>query len=393
MINIERDTALLRRMNWLAVAAIAALAGIGLLFVYSASRIVDDQPVARCYRQLICLAVSTALFLYIVVTDYRRLSRDAWWIYGITIILLVLVLLVGRTLGGAKRWLFFLGMGFQPAEFAKIATIALLARYLSRPDVDLERWRSVGIVFLIAGLPVSLIGMEPAVGTALVFLPAIFAMMFVAQVRGRILVTIVIAGLAFVALALAVIFVPAELGCSDETQERMLKYVGLRPYHKKRIVSFFRPGKDPMGADWNKRQSEIAIGSGGLYGKGYRNGRANILCYLPKTVAPTDFIFSVLSEEEGFLGSAATLFLFVLVVATGMWTAATAADTLGRLLCVGVTALVFVHVFVNVAMTTGLLPVAGLPLPLMSSGGSFLISMMAGLGIIQSVHVRRRYVH
>lgn len=392
MINLERDVGILKRMNWLAVIAIAGLSGIGLLFIYSASKIVDDQPVARCYRQLIWLGISTAFAAYIVITDYRKIARDAWWIYGITVILLILVLIIGTTMGGAKRWLNFFGMTLQPSEFAKIATIAMLAKHLSRPDIDLDRWKPVGVAFLIAGIPIVLIGMQPAVGTALVFVPTTFAMMFIAGVANRILMTIVITGLSFVILAMAVIFVPAELGCNEETQTKLLKCVGLKPYHKKRILSFFRPGKDPMGADWNKRQSEIAIGSGGLYGKGYRNGRANVLCYLPKTVAPTDFIFSVLSEEEGFLGAVATLFLFVLILATGMWTAATAADSLGRLLCVGVTTMVFVHVFVNAAMTMGILPVAGLPLPLMSSGGSFLISIVAGLGIIQSVHVRRRYV-
>jgi len=392
VINIDRDTAILKKMNWLAIAAIVLLAGIGLLFVYSASRIVEDQPVMRFYRQLMWLCVASGIFVYIVIRDYRKFARDSWWIYGITIILLILVLLVGTTTGGAKRWLFFLGMGFQPAEFAKIATIMLLAKYMSRPDVDFDRWSSVGTIFLLAGIPILLIGMEPAVGTALVFVPATFAMMLIARVRGRILTIIIVTGVAFVILALSAIFVPAELGCSEETQTKILKCVGLKPYHKKRILSFFRPGNDPMGADWNKRQSAIAIGSGGLHGKGYRNGMANVLCYLPKTVAPTDFIFSVLSEEEGFIGSTAVLFLFVIVMATGMWTAATAADTLGRLLCVGMTTLVFIHVFVNAAMTMGLLPVAGLPLPLMSSGGSFLVSMMVGLGIIQSVHVRRRYV-
>lgn len=392
MINLDTLYSLYKRMNLLAVLAIVVLVGTGLAFIYSASKIVDDQPVERCYRQLMWFGISVVFAAYIVATDYRKLARDAWWVYGITIFLLVLVLVVGKTMGGAKRWLFFMGMGFQPSEFAKIATIVLIARYMSRPDVDLDRWRSAGIVFLIAGVPIGLIAMEPAIGTAFVFVPATLAMMYIARVANKILVTLAVAVVTYAVVALVIIFVPAELGCNEKTQARLLKCVALKPYHQKRVKAIIHPGKDRLGADWNKEQSEIAIGSGGLYGKGFRNGRANILCYLPKTVAPTDFIFSVVAEEEGFLGGLAVLLLFTIVIVTGLWTAATAADTLGRLLCVGVTTLVFTHVCINVAMTMGRLPVIGLPLPLMSSGGSFLISMMAGLAIIQSVHVRRRFV-
>lgn len=386
------DFSLLKRMNWLAILPIAALAALGLLFIYSASKIVEDQPVERCYRQAMWFGISAILFACIVATDYRKISRDAWWVYGITIFLLILVLLVGKTMGGAKRWLFFLGMGFQPSEFAKIATVVLIARYLSRPDVDLDKWRAAGVTFLIAGVPIGLIILEPAVGTAFVFVPAMLAMMFIARVAKKVLLTLTIAALTYAIVAASAIFIPPKLNCNVETQTFILKCVVLKPYHAKRIRAIVNPGQDRKGADWNKDQSEIAIGSGGLYGKGFRNGRANILCYLPKTVAPTDFIFSVLAEEEGFLGGLSVILLFTLVIVTGLWTAATASDTLGRLLCVGISTLVFVHVVINVAMTMGRLPVIGLPLPLMSSGGSFLISMMAGLAIIQSVHVRRRVV-
>jgi len=155
---------------------------------------------------------------------------------------------------------------------------------------------------------------------------------------------------------------------------------------------FFDPGRDPLGAGWNKIQSSIAVGSGGFAGKGYLKGTQNVLGFLPRTVAPTDFIYSVIAEEMGFIGSAGLLLLYSILLWAGFRAAQSSRDKLGRLLAVGITSLLFCHVFVNIAMTIGLLPITGLPLPLISYGGSFMVSTMIGLGIVQSVYVRR-YQH
>ena len=187
-------------------------------------------------------------------------------------------------------------------------------------------------------------------------------------------------------------FLPERLGYDEETQGRIARAAGLKTYHKDRVEAFLYPDRDPLGTGWNKMQSEIAIGSGSLTGKGWREGTANVLGYLPKTVAPSDFIFAVVAEEKGFLGAVTVLVLFGTVIAGALLTAASAIDKMGRLLCVGVATMLFTHVFVNVAMTMGVLPIIGIPLPLMSHGGSFAVSMMLVLGIVQSVYVRRRFV-
>jgi rod shape determining protein RodA len=163
----------------------------------------------------------------------------------------------------------------------------------------------------------------------------------------------------------------------------------LDDYQKERILVFFNPGRDPLGAGWNKIQSEIAVGSGGLTGKGYLKGTQNVLGYLPRTVAPTDFIYSVIAEEMGFLGSSLILALYAAILVAGVRVAWRAPDTFGRLLTMGVVTMLFSHVFVNVAMTIGLMPITGLPLPLISYGGSFMLSTMLALGMVQSVNIRR----
>lgn len=172
-------------------------------------------------------------------------------------------------------------------------------------------------------------------------------------------------------------------------QERIASLTGLSDYQRGRIEVFVHPSADPLGAGWNKRQSEIAVGSGGLRGKGYLQGTQNILGFLPRSVAPTDFIYSVVAEEKGFLGSALVLSLFSAILLIGMTTALQTLDPMGRLLCVGISTLLFFHVFINIAMTVGLMPITGLPLPLLSYGGSFMVVMMSALGIIQSVYIRK----
>jgi len=229
---------------------------------------------------------------------------------------------------------------------------------------------------------------QPDLGTALVFVPTAFIMMFVAGVPFRYLGSLAALGVTLVALLLAALFLPARFDASPETQARIQELTGLSDYQRGRIEVFFHPDKDPLGAGWNKRQSEIAVGSGGLWGKGYLHGTQNILGFLPRSVAPTDFIYSVIAEEEGFFGSLMVLALFGVVLMFGMLTALRTRDAMGRLLCVGVVSLFFCHVFINIAMTVGLMPITGLPLPLLSYGGSFMVIMMSALGIIQSVHIR-----
>ena len=198
-------------------------------------------------------------------------------------------------------------------------------------------------------------------------------MLAAAGVRRRILITLVALAALGIASVAALLLVPERMGWPKERQERALARIGLKPYHQKRLEIFLDSSKDPTGAGYNKRQARIAIGSGGWSGKGYLNGAANVLGFLPKKVAPT-----------------VLLVLYGVIVVLIMMAAVASADKLGRLLCVGVAGLLFVHVFVNVGMTMGLLPIVGIPLPLMSCGGTYVVCTLAGLGLVQSVYVRRR---
>lgn len=359
---------ILRRMDWSMVFAVGALLVAGVLFIFSASYRGEDLPVASFYeKQVVWAVLGIGLLVMCTVVDYHRFRDAAWWMYVVGVVLLVLVLVMGKKVYGAYRWLSFFGVQVQPSEFGKLATLLVLARFLSRPGRDLTDPKVVFQVLTIIGIPFLLIVKEPALGTAGMLVPVAFLMMYAAGVPFRYLAILALIGILLMPLGWFV----------------------LDDYQKDRILVFFDPGRDPLGAGWNKIQSEIAVGSGGFAGKGYLKGTQNVLGFLPRTVAPTDFIYSVIAEEMGFVGSLGLLGLYALLLWAGVRAALASRDKLGRMLAVGVTSLLFCHVFVNMAMTIGLLPITGLPLPLISYGGSFMMSTMIGLGVVQSVYVRR----
>jgi len=270
----------------------------------------------------------------------------------------------------------------------KIAFVILLAQLLGYPGRDMRRWRYSIIGLIIALLPVILVVKQPDLGTALIFFPVLLAVMFAAAAPGRIIATFLITGGVIVLLILSVMLLPQRFGMPEQDHKQLMMRVGISPYQRERILVFFDSRRDPLGSGWNKAQSQIAVGSGGLLGKGYMQGTQNILGFLPRTVAPTDFVFSVIAEETGFVGTLTTLTLFSLLLYGGMLAAARASDKMGRLLCVGLMAALFCHIFINIAMTVGLMPITGLPLPLISYGGTFMVCTMSALGIVQSVHIR-----
>jgi rod shape determining protein RodA len=239
-------------------------------------------------------------------------------------------------------------------------------------------------------VPWALILKQPDLGTAMIFVPMALTMLYVAGVSLKALGTLLGTGALAIAFVVGALFLPEKMGWSEARQSQIMRGIGVSHYQRDRLVVFFRPDSDPLGAGWNKRQSEIAVGSGGGWGKGFLNGTQNILRFLPRSVAPTDFIFCVIAEEKGFLGSFVVLSLFAVLVGSAMCTGLQAHDKMGRLLCAGVAAMLFAHVFVNISMTVGLLPITGLPLPLLSYGGSFMMVVMSALGMVQSVHIRSR---
>jgi rod shape determining protein RodA len=382
---------LLRRMNALAALATGLLLAGSVLFVYSACYGSQDSGIRDLYRrQILWVAIGSACYVGFALADYRSLRKLAWWGYGGTLVLLAAVLVLGKKVYGARRWLelFNMGVQLQPSEVAKLAVILVLARRLSWPGENLGHLRPLAQVLAIAAIPMLLIFFQPDLGTALVFVPVMAVMAFVAGVPWKALSTLALIGLAVMAAVVAGLFLPARLGMDEAAQRKIAHGMGISDYQKRRLETFVRSKPDPLGADWNKRQSEIAVGSGSFWGKGFREGTQNILGFLPRSVARTDFIFSVIAEEKGFCGSLAVLALYGILIASGVVAALAAHDKLGRLLCIGVTALLFAHVFVNIGMTVGLLPITGLPLPLLSYGGTFMVVMMSALGMVQSVHIR-----
>jgi len=325
--------------------------------------------------------------------DYRKLRKIGPWFYMVSLALLLAVLVVGTTIYGSRRWLPLvppLGIEVQPSEFAKLSAIILLAGILGRFGAGVKRMGMVIAVLAVVAVPMLLIVIEPDAGTAMIFLPVAFVMMFVAGVPLRRLILLILLGAAVAAPMATVILAPERLGLKEDQAVGVMRVMGVKPYHRKRLRGFIDPSKDPKGAGWNKLQSEISVGSGGKWGKGYKKGDQNVLGFLPRSVAPTDFIYSVIAEEMGFMGSSIVLFLFGMIILFGMHAALAAQDKMGRLLCVGVVAMIFVHAFMNIAMTIGCLPIIGLPLPFLSYGGTFMVITMSSMGIVQSVYIRSR---
>ncbi len=358
----------IKRMDWVFMFSLLALVAIGVLFIYSASaRNVEDALNDMAKRQMVWAIAGVALLLVAAAADYRKVDESAMWFYAIGLTLLLLVSFFGVSRYGAARWLTLFGMQVQPSEFAKLGTLIFLASFLSQPSRDTATWKCLFQTLCIVAAPFILIMKQPDLGTAMTLAPMTLAMMFVGGVRIKHLLLLM--GMGVAALPMGWAF--------------------LSDYQRDRVLVFLDPTKDPLDAGWNTLQSAIAVGSGGLAGKGYLKGTQNVLGFLPRTVAPTDFIFSVIAEEMGFIGSALLLSLFAVLVIGGLRAALRSRDKFGRLLATGVITLLFFHVFVNMAMTIGLMPITGIPLPLISYGGSFMLCTMLGLGLVQSVYVRR----
>jgi rod shape determining protein RodA len=368
MIRRAQIVHLLGRLDYTFVVALLLLTLIGVLFIFSASSRNEEDALSEMTRkQVVWVVVGTLLFLSAVAADYRKLADSAWWLFGISLLLLGLVFFIGTSKYGASRWLNLFGLQVQPSEFAKLSTLILLAAFLSEPSRDTASVKCLAQVLLIVALPFGLIMEQPDLGTAMTLAPLTFAMLFAGGARIKHLAVLVLVALLAMPVA----------------------WLTLADYQKNRILVFLDPSRDPLDAGWNTVQSAIAVGSGGLMGKGYLKGTQNVLGFLPRTVAPTDFIFSVIAEEMGFAGSVVLLSLFTILVWGGLRSALRSRDKFGRLLATGVVTLVFFHMFVNMAMTIGLMPITGIPLPLVSYGGSFMVCTMIGLGIVQSVYVRR----
>ena len=380
-----------KKIDWVMLGTILLLIGLSVLFIYSAQFKSPDDPVGNNYlKQLFFAGMGLGAYVFLTWYDYKKLAVLAWWIYAATMALLLMVFLF-PAVNGAHRWIPLPGITFQPSELGKLAVIIALAAYLSAPGRDPDAWKTFWGCVAIVGLPFLLIAAEPDLSTSLILAPITLVMMLHMGVQRKLLLI----GVGTVLLAAIVIcfWVVHEKPLPGEPAEKwavLPRMPFLEEYQKGRIKVFLTKNHDLADAGWNKLQSQIAVGSGGLKGKGYLKGTQNILGFLPRTVAPTDFIFCVIAEETGFRGALLFISLYTLLLGRCLWVAVRSHDEFGRLMALAISTMLFCHVFVNIAMTIGLLPITGLPLPLMSYGGSFMVATMLALGLVQSVYQRRR---
>lgn len=337
------------------------LCAVGLLILYSAS----NQDLESVKRQALRLGLAFGVMLALAQVPPARLRRWTPSLYGVGILLLIAVLLVGDVGKGAQRWLDLEFMRFQPAEILKLAVPMMVAWLLAARPLPPALLRVLGAVCLIL-LPVGLIAKQPDLGTAILVAAAGAAGLFIGGLPWRFILAI-----AALAGALAPVL-----------------WHGMHDYQRQRILTFINPESDPLGTGYHIIQSQIAIGSGGLFGKGWLNGTQSHLEFLPER--HTDFIFAVIGEELGLAGILALLILYLLIIYRGLAIAVGATDSYGRVLAGGLSLVFFVYVFVNTGMVIGLLPVVGVPLPLVSYGGTSVVTLMAGFGILMAIQADRK---
>jgi rod shape determining protein RodA len=386
------------RFDWLQLTAISSLVVIGVAFVFSATS-TDTSASTKWYnqvfvRQIIWSIAGLSAALVVCVVDYHVLARWSFVGYWGAIVLLILVFIIGPVKWGAQRWIDLGFFQFQPAEFAKLAFILAMGNFLSRPTDELRQprifWKAVGLMIL----PFLLILKEPDLGSALIFLPMGLAMMFVAGVPLRYLGRLVGGGTAMILLIMVdVLYAPPQwqIKLEDYQKRRLLVYFGLDGVPPDATPAQRAEARKAMrNYSYNVDQALISVGSGGMFGKGFRQGTQNALGYLPKDVAHNDFIFSVIAEEKGFMGSVTVIALYSVVLFTGIRIAGQARDRLGKLLATGIIAMWFSHIFINIGMNIRLMPVTGVPLPLLSYGGSSVICSLIAAGLLQNVYIYRR---
>jgi len=361
------DRRLLQCFDWGLLLLTLALGGAGLVALYSAvSAGVVEPDILLFKKQLIWYGVGFVAMVVCFLFDYKQIERFATFIYLMSVGSLVVVLFFGKIVGGSKRWLPMGPFSLQPSEMAKIAVIIVLARYFAKiiNTEGLNLRDLVGPVLLTV-LPFGLIVRQPDLGTAMVIALIAGAMTLFVKIERRTLTWLI---------ATFTLMVP-------------LVWFFLRGYQKQRILTFLNPDRDPLGAGYHIIQSKIAIGSGMLTGKGFLKGTQNALSFLPEQ--HTDFIFSVLAEEWGLMGSLTVIVLFLIIITWGLNIAGRCRDPFGTILSVGVTSMIAWQVLINIGMVMGLMPVVGVTLPFISYGGSSIITMMMGIGLLMNVSMRR----
>ena len=361
------DRRLVQNFDWGLLWLTLLLGALGILTLYSV--VTAKAPALHktvFIKQAIWYGIGLSVMIACFLFDYKHLERWGGLIYVACICLLIGVLVLGKSVGGSRRWLIMGPVSIQPSELVKIAVIIILARYYSKvSNPHGYTLRELIRPLIFTAVPFILIVKQPDLGTGMmVVLIAVSITVFVKIERRSLL---------YLATSCTVM-VP-------------LVWFFLKPYQKERIMTFFQPDKDPLGAGYHIMQSKIAVGSGMIFGKGFLKGTQNALSFLPEQ--HTDFIFTVLAEEWGFVGATIFLFLFMMLLICGLYVAHGCREPFGTILSMGITANIFWQVFINIGMVMGLMPVVGVPLPFISYGGSSIISMMICIGILLNVRMRR----
>lgn len=367
-VNLEEKTTF-RKIDWSLIFVILSLNIIGLINLYSATHGPNSKEMEPLFiNQIIWLSVGWLLFFLMTFFDYIFVSRVAYIVYFLNFLAILYVTFFGNVALGAQRWINFGFFKYQPSETMKLALIMIMAKLLAtRNSTGLGMgFRELFWPLMILLIPFGLVVEQPDLGTAMMLIAIGGSLLLFVKVSKKILVGAVVA----VAIAMPVAW-----------------QYGLREYQRNRVLTFLSPTNDPRGTGYNSIQSRIAVGSGQFLGKGFRQGTQSQLEFLPER--HTDFIYSVLSEEHGFVGSIVTIALFSMLFMLIIRIATNARDKFGSLICVGVLSYIFWHMFVNIGMVIGLLPIVGVPLPLLSYGGSSMFTTMIGLGLISSVAFRR----
>lgn len=356
----------LEQMNWLLVCLIAVLTSIGFAMLYSAG---SGSFRPWLIKQLVFFFIFFPVMIFIAVTDIRIWFKTAYFFYATALFLVIVVDIMGHNAMGATRWFRLGPLTIQPSEIMKVCTVFALAKYFYNMEArNIGKIKFLIIPFLLVIVPAFFIFHQPDLGTASILL---------------------IVGISVIFLAGAKMWKFIFAGASILISIPFVWHFLLYDYQKQRILTFLNPNNDPLGSGYNIIQSKIAIGSGGLFGKGYLNGTQGQLNFLPEK--QTDFIFTMLSEELGFIGSVFTIAVYSVIIGIGIYIAMSTRHQYGRLLTMGIVNIFFVHMFVNIGMVTGLLPVVGAPLPLISYGGTITASMLIGFGLVLNVDLNKNF--
>ena len=363
------------RWDILQFVVMLLLLAAGVLFIYTTGEQIGSQ-LSRGFwkKQLVWIAFGFAAYIAAARCDYRKLIPWVWFYYIFSVAMLILVLFIGIKVNGAVSWIDLKFMRLQPSEFAKLGVIWFLAAMHGNMLFKISKLPHIFLSLAALALPIGLIAVEPDFGSAAVLLPVGAIMVFTAGINWK-----------YIAFAVALMVLAAGAFTVNEVLE--IKPL-LKTYQKERIKTFLNPERDIANRGYNAYQSRLAVGSGGWTGKGLGQGTQNPLGFLPRKVSNNDFIFSVIAEETGFVGSMALITAYILLLYTVLRSAFFAVDSFARQSGIGIAVLIFVHLFINIGMSIGVTPITGLPLPFLSYGGSFVVSMMLALGFMQSVYRR-----